>query len=84
MKAIIDGKLYDTKKAKNILTWRRSDFKCLLNLYKTAKDNYFTTEEYRLYAEMNLKVLPASEAKCLLMRLDVDKYIELFGEVEEA
>lgn len=93
-KAIIDGKLYDTEKAEAVVTFRRRvdegpvlsgstihwtpmhDF----TLYKTAKGNYFEHDQ------ANGTIVPRDKgwAKDLIRRLYPDKYIELFGEVEEA
>lgn len=93
-KAIINNKMYDTEKAELVVAYRRrvdmgpvmsgSDIHwtpmhdCLL--YKTAKGNYFEHD-----GDTDA-ITPRDEkwARDLIRRLYPDKYIELFGEVEEA
>lgn len=93
-KAIINDKMYDTEKAEAVVSFRRRvDMGPVLSgstlhwtpmhdctLYKTAKGNYFEHDE-----DTN-DITPRDEtwAKDLIRRLYPDKYIELFGEVEEA
>lgn len=93
-KAIINDKLYDTEKAEAVVSFqRRVDMGEVLSgsklhwtplhnfiLYKTAKGNYFEHDED------TGEITPRDEkwAKDLIRRLYPDKYIELFGEVEEA
>lgn len=84
MKAILNGKLYDTEKAD--LIWRISlptndihegfnEF----NIYKTVKGNIFA-EHKNGECLVNENTL-----KSILQRPDcVDIYIKIFGEVEEA
>ena len=93
MKAIIDNKLYDTKKAEKLLEFYRSGTKTVemwgslvnlpykhnITLYKTDKGNYFEVDE----ADNAIKVLDKSDVKLLLTKIDPDLYIKLFGEVEE-
>lgn len=89
-KKIIDGKLYDTSKAKKICTIVLShddipnyDLPIIslggqdVTIYKGNSEWFI---EYFCFIE------PVSESwiKNILGRCDVDKYIELFGEVEEA
>lgn len=93
-RAIIDNKLYDTEKAKEVVTFcRRVDMGPVMTgsmlhwtpshkftLYKTAKGNYFE------HNEDTKEITPRNEewVKDLIRRLYPDKYIELFGGVEEA
>ena len=93
-KAIINEKIYDTQKAEAVVKFRcRVDMGPVLSgstvhwtplhdftLYKTAKGNYFD------YDEDTEAITPMDEAdvKDLIRKLYPDKYIELFGEVEEA
>lgn len=97
MKKIIDNKLYDTDNAEmqfefkkmypnfinmfsNICTY----YEC--KLYKTSKGNYFITG-VEIGDEIDkkeiFKIVSEEEVKSLSMEYSVDKYIELFGEVEE-
>lgn len=75
MKKIVDGKMYDTDTSEEIyldeMTNRR--------IFQTKKGNYFL-----LYP--NGEVVPKTEAevKEFLGLNDTEKYIALFGEVEEA
>lgn len=74
MKRIINGKMYDTDKATEIHvdTYRNRA------LYQTDKGTYFMR-----YANNEIKIKSEAEVRDYLSRYDVDKYIELFGEVEE-
>ena len=75
MKKIIDGKMYDTETSEiiyiNEYTNRR--------MYRTRKGNYF-------FMYPNGEIVPKTEdeVKIFLGENDTDKYIELFGNVEEA
>lgn len=93
-KAIINNKMYDTEKAESVVSFRRRvDMGPVISgsqihwtpmhdctLYKTAKGSYFDHDED------TGTITPRDEtwAKDLIRRLYPDKYIELFGEVEEA
>ena len=93
-RAIINDKLYDTEKAEKIISFqRRVDMGPIypgadthwaplhdIDLYKTAKGKYFEHDRDRD------AITPTHEekAKDVIRRLYPDKYIELFGEVEEA
>jgi hypothetical protein len=90
MKAIIDDKLYDTEKAELILEFSRSfdavdifgrDCKGWKNmeLYRTKKGNYIEVDLRSKKIELTSEYC----AKELLRKINPDKYIELFGEVEE-
>lgn len=76
MRKIVGGKMYDTDKATVVYDWRGMD----RVLYVTAKGNYF------MYYAGTGKIEPWSEdqVKNFLAEHDADKYVELFGEVEEA
>lgn len=84
MKAILNGKLYDTEKSD--LIWRvslpTSDIREPFNdfdIYKTAKGNIFA-EHKNGECLINENTL-----KSILQRPDcVDIYVKVFGEVEEA
>lgn len=75
MKKIIDGLLYDTETSEIIYT---DEFK-ERTWYMTKNKNYFIFYRYG-------SIVPKSEieVKEFLGIYDVDKYIELFGEVQDA
>lgn len=75
MKKIINGLLYDTEVSTIIYTEQINN----RIWYKTNKNNYFVF--YRTGA-----IIPKTEeeVKDFLGKNDVDKYIELFGEVDNA
>lgn len=84
MKAILNGKLYDTDKSEFIfsITIPLNDFHETVNefnIYKTAKGNIFAEHENAccLVGENILKTI-LSRPDC------VDIYIKIFGEPEEA
>ncbi len=84
MKAILNGKLYDTEKAEFIycVSIPTNDFHETTNefdVYKTKKGNIFAEHK-------NSECLVADNVlKAALQRPDcVDIYIKIFGEVEEA
>ncbi len=93
-KAIIDGKLYDTEKAEKIDSYRkRVDMGPILSgsyvhwtpmhridIYKTAKGNYF---EHDVDGD-TITTTDEARVRAIIQKLYPDKYIELFGEVEEA
>lgn len=93
MKKIIRNKLYDTEKAEKIYSFRQrrktGSFGDLniykwfdIDIYKTKKNNYFfygSKEDNQFIEEVSEK-----EVKSIIKELNADKYIELFGEVEEA
>lgn len=78
MKQIIEGKLYDTDKMTEIYSaefpgptfWKSKKGTYIRKGFGSLDDNYLSvvTEDY---------------FKAYLARTDIDKYIELYGEVEE-
>lgn len=72
MKAIIDGKLYDTEKASVIAVDGQETF------YKTNNGSYFQVGEYG--------IIPSDipTIKKVLGEHDIEAYIKEFGDVEEA
>ena len=79
MKAIIDGKLYDTDKAELIYT-EVVDRRTKRYYYMTAKRAFFC-----YYSKTKeIKVKTEAEIRELLGKHDVDKYIEIFGEPDNA
>lgn len=93
MKKIIEKRLYDTEKSEeifsfvrkvkgeDILWWpghcwvERHD----ITIYKTKNDTYF---ECDINAD-TITIIPEEQAMKTIEKLDPDRYIELFGEVEE-
>lgn len=96
-KMIADGKLYNTETAEYI-TWFIDKNEESRLLFQTKNGNYFsvktTVEQYKrngdsvqyVYNEIYCDLRPETDerAKELIGLYNVDKYIELFGEVEEA
>lgn len=75
MKKIIDGKMYDTSTAELIFVVEDSNRKW----YKTKKGNYFL-----LYPNGEIIAKTEDEVKEFLGEKSIEKYIQLFGEVEDA
>lgn len=97
MKKIIGNKLYDTEKGKKIYSYRErrktGSFQDLnffewynVDIYKTNKGNYFKhgyIKEKPSY-ENFLEETSEKRVKEIIKQLNADKYIELFGGIEEA
>lgn len=93
MKAIIDSKLYDTEKAEKLFSFsRRVDEGPLfwnekihympwhdISVYKTKKGNYFEADE----TSGKITTVTVSDVMCTIRRLNPDRYMQLYGEVEE-
>lgn len=73
MRAIINGLLYDTEKAE--IVWKSDSF--YLDLYKTKNNRFFMMFNRNIIVDEN-------KIKEFFGIQYPDKYIELFGEVEEA
>ena len=97
MKKIIDNKLYDTEKAEKIFNFRQQrktgnfgdyNFYSWFNVevYKTKKNNYFFYGYIKdiLDNKEFLEVVSEENVKDVMKELDPDKYIILFGDIEEA
>ena len=97
MKKIIDNKLYDTEKAEKIFNFRQKrktgnfgnyNFYSWFNVevYKTKKNNYFFYGYIKdsLDKKEFLEVVSEENVKDVMKELDPDKYIKLFGDIEEA
>jgi len=94
MKAIINDKLYDTDVAEKIFVFRRKVDKGAFfwndqyrytpyhnhDIYRTEKGNYFLHDT----EDSVLSEITEREVGEIIKKLDADKYIELFGEVEMA
>lgn len=92
MKKIINDKLYDTDKAEVIFSFKRKyQDPCVW-----SKDIAFTTWEHAQYlktpkgaflyyceSRKELELLEEVEVKRVIQRVDPDRYMELYGEVEE-
>jgi len=89
VRAILSGRLYDTSKATCICYGEVTDnliskyelpeylVNTQMRLYKTEKGNFFI--------RVGRRIIPISEWDTqILLSYKPDKYIELFGEVEEA
>ena len=75
MKAIIDGRLYDTEKARKVGT-----LECVpCEVYKTGNGNLFLLEKF-----IGITNADQDEIREMIGIQDPDLYISLFGEVEEA
>lgn len=79
MRAIVNGKLYDTEKAWNI-TSLTEDGKEAFEIYITKKGNIFAVDVIKeiILDSDKLKKLLEGNPKC------TDAYIEIFGMPEEA
>ena len=75
MKKIINGKMYDTDTCEEIYLDEMNNRR----IFQTKKGNYFL-----LYPNGELVPKTEDEIKEFLGNNDTNKYIELFGEVEEA
>ena len=75
MKKIINGKMYDTDTSEEIYLDEMNNRR----IFQTKKGNYFL-----LYPNGELVPKTEDEIKGFLGNNDTNKYIELFGEVEEA
>jgi len=91
MRAIIDGKMYNTDTADLLLSYTRlsSPFMTMMQgkyewdvkLYKTSKGTYFEVEVFP--GRDTFSIVSEKDVKNTISKLAPDKYIELFGEVEE-
>jgi len=88
MKYVLNGKIYDTDKAEEMCVGRLSrpyDFNSTyvvvpVVLYQTKKGNYFVVYCHDHHAE----AISEECAKQILQESDYEKYVESFGELEEA
>ena len=76
MKEIIKGKLYDTEKSEKICNVSLTPY----SIWRTAKGNLFITNDLC----MRISNTNQDTVKELLAKENPEKYIELYGEVEEA
>lgn len=79
MKKVIGTKVYNTETSELILTLNNGLRRSQRDYYKTKKGAFFVH-----YVDINdIELVPELSMAELLMKYDVDKYIELFGAVEE-
>lgn len=93
MKFIVNNKIYDTDKSELLCNFRmRWEHKTIwgsfyptrdTKLYKTAKGAYFLLCKGDYDCE-HIKVIGEDTAKRFLMNNNYEKYVEMFGELEEA
>lgn len=78
MMAIVNGKLYDTEKAKNTLVLSLEEIR--YDIYMTQNSNIFAVDT------LNDTILDSEQLRKLLERKSgcVDAYIQIFGMPEEA
>lgn len=79
IRAIIDGLLYDTSKARKIGTFYDWGFGSM-DLYVTKNNRFFSAQKN---GRFKISLISESEAKKILSQYP-DKYQETFGKVEEA
>ena len=77
MKAIINGLLYDTEKADCIGTYKNK-YLDTSGVYRTKNNRVF------VYTAEGEFIVEENQVKEIMGKYCPDKYIELFGEVEEA
>lgn len=93
MKFIVNNKLYDTDKAELLCTFEKQwESKTIVgtlypyrdtNLYKTIKGAYFLTCTAD-YGTSYIEVIGEKTAQYWLKYKAYDKYVEMFGPLEEA
>lgn len=78
MRAIVNGKLYDTEKAKNTLVLSLEGIR--YDIYMTQNGNVFSVDT------LNDTILDSEQLRKMLERKTgcVDAYIKIFGMPEEA
>lgn len=77
MRFIVDNKLYDTDKA--TLIYSEYKIRNRRDYYKTHKGTYFV----HYVSKGEIAIVSEEDIRDLLAIKDVDKYIELFGIVDE-
>lgn len=92
MKKIINGKIYDTEKAEVIFSFRRKYQDPIVwkpgYVFNTWEDaQYLKTQKgiFLFYCARreDLKVVEEKEVKDVIEKLDPDRFMELYGELEE-
>lgn len=78
-----ERKLYDTDKA-TLLVTKQNIFQDIEALYVSNKGNYFILEAIKSNGSAEAKTINKEQAKDYVLKTySVDKFIEVFGEVEE-
>lgn len=85
---IINGLKWDTDKMKLISTKCMYKYLSIFGVYNYAKASLYQTKNDRWMItyetdRKSAKALSIEEVKALLLTYDLDKYEELFGELEE-
>lgn len=96
MQYLVNNRIYDTENAEKIISYSKSlesnrvgyltvYKKYKHTLYKTKKDRYFVIiEDYKDIEREKIELLTETEVKDLLCELNaIDKYKDLFGNIEE-
>lgn len=94
MKFIVSNKIYDTEKSEKLCTFQKQWESVSVwgipynpnketTLYRTAKGAYFLVAKFD-YNEYRINVISEEQAKTHLMYKAYEKYVEMFGELEEA
>lgn len=92
MKKIIEGEIYDTEKAEVIFSFRRKYQDPIAwkpgYVFNTWEDaRYLKTQKgtflFYCKSRKDLKVVKEEEVKNVIERLDPDRFMELYGELEE-
>lgn len=81
MKQIINNVLYDTEKAEKIVDYWSGY--CKRELYKGGRGYFSVVWDY-FGTKYNIEPKDEDFVKALLGKINIDKYIELFGEPEQA
>lgn len=82
MKQIINNVLYDTESSERITYYYVMN--CKRDLYKTKGGKYFVVNWDWFNANGSIELKEESFVKILLGKIDINKYIEIFGAPEEA
>ena len=77
MRQVLDGKLYDTQKAKVVYKDNKSEDKRQLWQMISTQSFFFT------FADGHIEPITRPEAEKYLGLVDVDVYIQMFGEPQE-
>ncbi len=94
MRFIVNKKIYDTEKAELICEAQREwiestilgdmRFKKHSKLYKTQKGQFFFVAKTDYGNQIKLiKLVNENATKSFIMRTDCEKYVDLYGELEE-
>lgn len=82
MKQIINNVLYDTDNSEFVTYYYSSN--CKRELYKTKTGKFFVVMSDFWDTKTSIEIKEESFVKDVLGKLNIDKYIELFGAPEQA